>query len=194
MNSALRLLTLSPQRRIALALVVAALPTVGLAATPQRILTLHSFSRDFSPYSTMVTTFRSELERNAQGPLAFYEAALDAGQAGPQEDTRPMIAFLRARFAQRAPDLVVCIEVPAAQFYLQNRETLFRDTPVLVVGSEVRLTQQLPLRATDAAVGSRVDIPRLAENILTVLPDTKTIAVVIGATQLERFWAKEAQR
>ena len=37
-------------------------------------------------------------------------------------------------------------------------------------------------------------VPRLVDNILRVLPDTQTIAVVIGDSPLERFWLGEARK
>src|SRR5207344_2543241 len=40
----------------------------------------------------------------------------------------------------------------------------------------------------------KVDLPRLFENIFQLLPDTTTIAVVVGASSLEQFWLKELQR
>jgi signal transduction histidine kinase len=185
---------LRPRAAIALCLLLGML-LPGLApAAPQRILTLHSFNREFAPHGTMVTTLRSELEREAKVPIAFYDAALNADQAGPEEDTRPMLAFLQQRFEGRPPDLVICVDVPAARFYLQYRDRLFGSVPVLILGSEERLTNVLPLRPGDAAVGSRVEIPRLAENILQLRPATKTIFVVLGASTLERFWAQQAER
>ena len=92
-----RALLPSLRTRFALGLLLWALLPLAFAAAPQRILILHSFSRDFSPYSTIVTAFRSEMEREAHEPIAFYEAALDSGQVGSEEDTRPMVAFLRER-------------------------------------------------------------------------------------------------
>ena len=38
-----------------------------------------------------------------------------------------------------------------------------------------------------------IDVPVLFENILRVLPRTKTIAIVIGSSPNEQFWAREIQ-
>ena len=46
------------------------------------------------------------------------------------------------------------------------------------------------LTSNDAAVPSTLDLPKLVENILQVLPDTNNIAFVIGASPLERFWVE----
>jgi len=43
-------------------------------------------------------------------------------------------------------------------------------------------------------VATQLDLPRAFENIVRVLPDTRTIAVVVGDTPLERYWRKELER
>jgi signal transduction histidine kinase len=51
----------------------------------------------------------------------------------------------------------------------------------------------LAITANDAVVSVWIDIPFLFENILQVLPKTRTIAVVIGSSPNEQFWVKEMQ-
>jgi signal transduction histidine kinase len=50
------------------------------------------------------------------------------------------------------------------------------------------------LRAGDAVVAVNQDPPELVKNILRVLPNTQTIAVVLGDSPLERFWLGENRR
>ena len=57
-----------------------------------------------------------------------------------------------------------------------------------------RLARQLPISPTDAVVAGKVNLPSLIDNILQLLPETETIAVVIGASELERFWRDELRR
>ncbi len=45
-----------------------------------------------------------------------------------------------------------------------------------------------------AYIGGAYHLPEVVENILRLLPSTKTIAVAIGASPLEQFWRNEAQR
>jgi hypothetical protein len=42
------------------------------------------------------------------------------------------------------------------------------------------------LRAGDAVVTGKVDVPALIDNILQLLPDTQTIAVVMGTSRNDR--------
>jgi len=44
------------------------------AATPKRVLILHSFGRGFAPYDSITSVFRADLARRATAPISFVEA------------------------------------------------------------------------------------------------------------------------
>jgi len=50
------------------------------------------------------------------------------------------------------------------------------------------------LSEQDAVIGVRKDYVVLFENILRLLPETKAIAIIIGNSPNELFWAGEQQR
>ncbi|MDM0019250.1 histidine kinase [Variovorax saccharolyticus] len=182
--------------RIALVwLLLAGFVAIGAeAAGPRRVLTLHSFGRDFAPYDTIASTFRTDLARRSAEPINFVDANLDLSRAPNEGEERFFVEYLRARFEQAPPDVVVTIGPPAARFYLRHRSELFPATPLVVGALDERILKQLPIGPADAAVAGKVDLPALVSNILTVLPDTETISVVIGSSELERFWKAELQR
>ena len=65
---------------------------------------------------------------------------------------------------------------------------------MLLAAVEVRRVEQSMLSEQDAVVGVRFDQVALVENILRLLPETKTIAIIIGNSPHERFWISELQR
>ena len=79
---------------------------------------------------------------------------------------------------------------PAARFFQKYRPQLFPSTPLLITAADQRTFSADALTSNDAAVPSTLDLPKLVENILQVLPETRNIAVVIGASPLERFWVE----
>ena len=100
----------------------------------------------------------------------------------------------RRSIAQRPPDLVVALGGPAARFVQQHRPDLFPTTPMLLAAVELRRVEPSLLSEQDAVVGVRYDQVALVENIMRLLPETKTIAMIIGNSPAERFWVGEAQR
>ncbi len=109
--------------------------------------------------------------------------------AQPPEEA-PLVDYIRALFAGRNLDLVVAVGAPAARFFQKYRPQLFPSTPLLITAADQRTFSEAALTPNDAAVPSTLDLPKLVENILQVLPDTNNIAFVIGASPLERFWVE----
>ena len=164
------------------------------AAAPKRVLILHSFGRDFAPYDTITSVFRTELARRSAAPITFVEANLDFRRAVNGKEEQAFIDYLRARFDDEPPDLVVTIGPSAARFHVRHRDEIFQNAPTVLAALDERFVQQLAIRPTDAVVAGKVDLPKLVDNVLRLLPDTRTIAIVLGASELERFWRRELQR
>jgi signal transduction histidine kinase len=180
-----------------LALVAATFLVIGngavQAGTPKRVLIIQSFGREFAPYGPVTSAFRKELAKRSDARVVFLEATLDAGRPVTPDEERSIVEYLRSRFATSQPDLVVTIGPPAARLYLAHRDELF-PSPLVLSAVEERLVRGASLRPGDGAVVVKVDLPGLFRNIFQVLPDTKTIAVVIGASPHERLWLKELER
>jgi signal transduction histidine kinase len=169
-------------------------PHDTLSAETKRVLLLHSFGREVSPYDATGSAIRAELVRDSSGPLAIYDESLDAGDANGGDDQNSLVNLLRHRFAASPPDVVVTIAPPAAAFYLQNRDSLFPGTPMVMAAIDERLVSKSALRAGDTVVASHHNLPALVDNILRVLPETQRIVVVLGDSPLERYWLGEFHR
>ena len=97
-------------------------------------------------------------------------------------------------YAQRPPDLIVALGAPAARLVQQHRKDLYPTTPMLLAAIELRRVDQSMLSGQDAVVGLRKNYVVLFENILRLLPETKAVAIIIGNSPNERFWAGEQQQ
>ncbi len=160
---------------------------------PKRILVLHSVGRDFSPWAELARSFRAEVDQKSLEPIDFYEASLSSERLGANKDEGALSNYLQALFAERRLDLVVSIGAPAATFLQSNRPTLFPSVPMLLTGVEQRRVSFGKLTANDTVVAISNDIAGVGKNILSVLPDTRTIAVVVGNSPLENYWMQQAQ-
>jgi signal transduction histidine kinase len=160
---------------------------------PARVLMIHSFGRDLAPFDRITAVFRNRLAERLGGAAVFLDATLDAGRPITQTEETAFADYLRARFAGSPPDLVVTVGQPAARFYTAHRAALF-SSPLMLGALDERFTKAVALTPSDAAVVAKVELARLYDNILEVLPQTRTIAVVIGSSPLEQFWRKELER
>jgi signal transduction histidine kinase len=169
-------------------LLLAAAPDAAYAQ-PKRILLLHSFGPNFSPWNVIAGRLREELFAQSPQPIDLYEASLQMDRFGPDQDRGPFAEYLRTLFSARDLDLIIAIGAPAARFILAQRPNLFAATPLLVAGTDERTFADTPLTANDTTVPVIVDESLMVHHIMQVLPDTGTMAVVIGDSPLERYWA-----
>jgi signal transduction histidine kinase len=167
------------------------------AADPDRVLLLHSFGPDFSPWNTITPPFREALRKLAPNPIDLYEASLQAERFGesPAREEGPFIDYLNALLPDRKPRLIVAMGAPVTRFVLRNRARLFPSSPLLIATSDVRTYEDLGLTANDTACPTTYDPTVHIDHILRLLPDTNHIVVAMsGASATEQFWNDLFQR
>ena len=166
-------------------------------AEPKRVILLHSFGRDFKPWSDYAKSIRTELDRQSPWPLDVTDHSLVNARYPDEDSETQFVEYLRAVFAKHQPDLIVSIGAPAAGFVQRHRQQLFAATPMVLTAVDQRRVQYSSLTANDTVVAVSIDYLAGIENILRVLPDTKNVTVVIGTSPIEKFWkeatAKEAE-
>jgi signal transduction histidine kinase len=185
-------------RRCVCLLVLAAILPGPASSTPRgepkRVLMLHSFGRDFRPWSAYALRIKAELERQSQWPLEIQEHTLLTARSNDPGPEAPFVDYLRSLYTGRPPDIVLSIGAPAARFVQKYRAQLFPETPMVLTAVEQRLVDRTLQSSNDTVISVYNDFPAFFESILRVLPDTQTIAVVIGASPLENFWLNEAKK
>ena len=161
------------------------------AAEAKRVLILHSFGREFKPWSEYARSIHAELERQSPWPLEITDHSLISASSSDEDLETPFVVYLRAFFAKRPLDLIVSVGAPAAAFVQRHRDQLFAGTPMVFTAVDERRVQYSSLTENDAVVAVRINYLAAIENILNVLPDTKNVTVVVGTSPIEKFW-KEA--
>jgi signal transduction histidine kinase/ABC-type uncharacterized transport system substrate-binding protein len=164
------------------------------AAEPKRVMLLYSFGRDFKPWSEFARSIRTELDQQSPWPLDFTEHSLLTARSSDESPDAPFVEYLRALNSTRPLDLIVTLGAPAVAFVQQYRQQLFANTPMIYTAVEQRRVRFSVLTPNDAVVAVRSDFVAFIENILRVLPETKTIAVVNGNSPLERYWLEEMRK
>jgi len=162
------------------------------ADEPKTVLILQSFNQNSKPWSEYSKALRQELERRSPWPVIIEEVSVITARADEQNAETKFVGYLHALFDHRPPDLIVTFGALGAAFVQRHRSELFPATPMILTTIEARRVQNLTLTENDTVVAVRQKIPVLFGNILQLLPNTKTIAVVTGNS--ERFWIGEIKR
>ena len=164
---------------------------VVLAAEQRRVMLLHSFGRDFKPWSEYAKDIRAELNWQSPWPLDIIENSLVTARFSDENPEAPFVEYLGALFTKHPLDVIVSIGAPAAGFVQRHRQRLFPTTPMVFTAVDQRRVQYSNLTGNDIAVAVNINYLSAFENILQVLPDTKDVIVVVGTSPIEKFW-KEA--
>ena len=163
-------------------------------AEAKRVMMLHSFGPRFKPWSDYEQAIRSEISRQWRKPVDFLDHSLVNARQDDEDSEAAFVEYLRALYASRPVDLIVAIGAPAANFVQRNRRRLFPATPMVFTAVEQRRVQYEKLTENDTVVAVAHDFPAAFENILRVLPFTKAIAIINGASPNEKFWLEEMRR
>ena len=161
---------------------------------PKRVLMLHSFGLRFKPWTEYAQIIRSEISRRFKAPIDFHDHSLFTARLDDDQSDRPFADYLHSLYVGKPPDLIVAIGAPAANFVQRHRENILPGVPMLFTVVEARRVQYDRLTRDDTVVATAHDFPAAFESILHVLPQTKLIAIVNGASPNERFWLGELQR
>jgi signal transduction histidine kinase len=160
------------------------------AERAKRVLILQSFGPRFKPWTDYDQAIRAEIDRLSHSPVEFLEHSV--ANQGNSDDA--LVEYLSALYTNYPLDLIVAIGAPAATFVQLHRQRLFPMVPMVVTAVDQRRVQYENLTGNDVVVPVTIDIPALFENIMRVLPDTTTIAIVNGVSPIERFWTEEMRR
>ncbi len=167
-------------------------PASGEAQPPvQQVLLLQSFDRGNMVLDHFTGNLRVELDQRSGRPVNVVQVVVGpTGFVGASEQA--IVDFIRSAYADRPkPDLIVSVAGPAAVFARKYRRQLFPDTPLLLAGPDQRYLRDAPLSENETAIASANDFPRLVDDILQLLPETKRVFMVMGSGQIGRFWHKQ---
>ena len=174
-------------------LILGMAPAANAQTQPRHVLLLYSYEREFA-HTEFAGMFRPELTRSSAEPIDYIEVALQTAGESVRAPDDSIVTRLGSTFAGTRLDLVVAIGGPAAAFAQAHRRQLFPTTPMLFAAVDRRFIENGTMADNDTAVTVAHDPPQMVDNILKLLPDTRTVVVVIGASQLEQFWLKEVKR
>ena len=180
---------------LAIALLLATLGQCQAAdPAPKRVLILQSFGLRSKPWSDYAQAIRTEIGLHSQSSVEFLEHSLVNRGHSQEKLEGAFVDYLSTVYTGHPPHLIVALGAPAASFIQRHRQRIFPMVPMIITAVDRRVVQYEKLTDNDAVVSFTNDVPLLFENIMRVLPDTKTIAIVNGTSQIERFWTEEMRR
>ncbi|MCC6509004.1 MAG: hypothetical protein IT423_07850 [Pirellulaceae bacterium] len=106
---------------------------------------------------------------------------------------RGWIELLKTKYAAKPPDLVLPVYVPALEFTLQHRETIFPNVPIVFCSAPPKLAEQAHAQPKVTGVAFRLDIAGTFETVRRLHPANNRLMVLSGSSELERGMTRATQ-
>ena len=84
--------------------------------------------------------------------------------------------------------------VPRRYSRRKYRRQLFPEVSLLLAVVDWRYMRGAPAGQNDTAVAALTDFPRVLDDMLHLLPQTRQVFMVIGSGEIGRFWRRELER
>ncbi len=183
---------------IRLVLAICALGTFATAAhgAPEnkRILLLFNHEANLPSGLVLEESLRSTLQANSSSRLEIYSEYLDAVRRPFEKYEKELVAYLERKYSDKKFDLIFCINAPALKLVLQNRATMFANTPVVFLVLDQNNLDGIDLGKNVTGVWGKTDYRADLDLALSLHPGTKRVAVITGVGPWDNYWRAEVQR
>ncbi len=118
---------------------------------------------------------------------SVYVEYPDLARLRTLEEQAKLRDWYKAKYAATRLDLIIAGGQEPRAFLLRFRSELWPEIPIVFAVMEERSLQRLALPANTAAVTTRYDEEGTIHAALAALPDTESVALVAGASPLDRY-------
>jgi len=168
---------------------VAAQP--GVDATRPRVLVLHSYHHGFT-WSDSVSEGIQQVFSAPDSDVELVFEFMDTRRVFSNEYFEELERLLRLKYAERQPDVVICSDDQALQFYLDRGDRLFPGKPAVfcsVSGYEPSMREGRELTGLIEAL----EIRGTLDVALRLHPNTEQVAVITDLTRTGRALKAKAE-
>jgi PAS domain S-box-containing protein len=166
------------------------------AKEPKRVLILYSFDKEEGIYSGFDESLHDRLRTQLPDRVEFYTEYLDLVRFPDPEHRNNLVKLLQLRLAGKKLDLIIPVSYSALDFLLSTGEDLFPGTPIVSLFNDRRLgdvKRRMEQHPLFTGVEGKDEPAETVDLALRLQPDTNNVAVIVGDSQLEKFWLGQLQ-
>jgi diguanylate cyclase (GGDEF)-like protein/putative nucleotidyltransferase with HDIG domain len=152
------------------------------------VLILHADDQFRSTNIVIDKNIYSVLKNSPNLAIAIYSEYLENVRFNSVAEQNKITKMLQEKYARRNLDLIIVTEDTSWNFIEKNGDTLFPGIPVVFCGVTAGRFDPKLLKSNSTGNFKNVDIKTTIEDILKLQPDTKKIAVIIGASEQDRYY------
>ena len=174
---------------IGILLCIASDPTVAADPNAKNILIFFHVPEPVKD-PAYVNQIESLVRARVPGLVNFYIEYMDATRAEDRDYQRNLTNSLRETYGGRKLDLVMLSGYPTLDLILRHRSELFLGVPIVYFSME---TRNIAGRTWPGITGvtETQDVKAVIDLALRLDPDTSTVAIITGKSEIETFWLAE---
>jgi len=154
------------------------------ATRMKRVVILYSAPLDFPATEMGERGIREVLLASTIFHIQLFSEYLDLSRFRDSKQREALAELLRRRYAENAPDLIISVDVPAANFLLEHAESVFPKIPIIMCSIPEVLAERLaasPLRERASGVFEPTSATQLVDAALSLKQNAKHVALIAGA-------------
>ena len=160
----------------------AGVPATTSTKPTQRVLVLYSDDRLLPANITIDEAIRATFAASTSNRVEYYSEFLDSARFPGEAQQQSQRDFLRDRYRERPPDLVITVSGAALNFVMKYRAELFAGVPIVhCTVADEPLPRDLEEEKI-ATVPVHSTVASTLELALSLQPDTRMVAVVSGSS------------
>lgn len=157
------------------------------AATSMRVLALYSFNRLVPGNIEFDQGLSAELTGSGAGSLRLFSEFLDTPEFHGDEYENLMAAYLRGKYANAPPDVIIALAGNALQFVMRHRADIFPGVPIVyAVVPPSALEALSPLPSDLVGVPGDYDFKGTIAQALAWHPTARRLVMITGASSYDR--------
>ncbi|MGX1420143.1 signal transduction histidine kinase/ABC-type uncharacterized transport system substrate-binding protein [Bradyrhizobium elkanii] len=160
----------------------------GRAAEPRRVLMLHAFNYTFPATTAIAEAARKRLLERSPQKVEIDAEFLDLARNKDPANELRTVTFLRHKYAQRPPDLVMTLGSAALPFIMKHRDEIAPNVPVVFtsISPQTYAAVRPPPQVT--GIVSDFNLDRTLELAERLQPEASRLFVIAGSGDTDRRW------
>ncbi|WP_105615022.1 HD domain-containing phosphohydrolase [Vallitalea okinawensis] len=170
--------------------------TTVSAKEEKSILILHSYDAVYQWTNQLHSGIIEQIEtieQTSNYKITYYVEYFDTKLHYSDEYFAQLYEELLMKYGDMAIDGIILTDDNAYEFITKNRETLFKDEPIVAIGINNLYTVE-EIQPLTTVISDKVDYDRAFKEALMVNEDTKNIKVIVDQTTTGIYLKKELEK
>jgi signal transduction histidine kinase/ABC-type uncharacterized transport system substrate-binding protein len=164
------------------------------AAEPKRVLMLHAFNYTFPATSIIADAARTRLIERLPNMIEIDAEFLNLARNTDTSHELLSATFIRDKYGQHPPDLVMTLGSAALPFLVKHRDILFPNTPVVFTSISPQTYAAIRPPSEVTGIITEFDLAKTLSLAVRLQPEARRLVIVAGNGETDRRWQPVARK